>query len=98
LFKVGKAKSGLYETQFKLMLASLDPLGLPVAVDIVAGNRADDPLYLPIYRRVKQIMPQSGLLVVGDSKMSALGSRGAVVGGGDYSRRWLGSKMSQAAG
>jgi transposase len=84
LFKVGKAKNGLYETQFKLMLASLDPLGLPVAVDIVAGNRADDPLYVPIYQRVKQIMPQSGLLVVGDSKMSALGSRGAVVGGGDY--------------
>jgi transposase len=84
LFKVGKAKNGLYETQFKLMLASLDPLGLPVAVDIVAGNRADDPLYVPIYQRVKKIMPQSGLLVVGDSKMSALGSRGEIVGGGDY--------------
>jgi hypothetical protein len=28
LFKVGKAKNGTYETQFKLMLASLDPLGL----------------------------------------------------------------------
>jgi hypothetical protein len=33
---------------------------------------------------VKKIMPQSGLLVVGDSKMSPLGSRGEVVGGGDY--------------
>lgn len=84
LFKVGKAKNGLYETQFKLMLASLDPLGLPVAVDIVAGNRADDPLYGPIYQRMKKIMPQSGLLVVGDSKMSPLGSRGEFVGGGDY--------------
>jgi transposase len=84
LFKVGKAKNGLYETQFKLMLASLDPLGLPLAVDIVAGNRADDPLYVPIYQRVKKIIAQSGLLVVGDSKMSPLGSRGEVVGGGDY--------------
>ncbi len=84
LFKVGKAKNGLYETQFKLMLASLDPLGLPLAVDIVAGNRADDPLYVPLYQRVKQIIHQSGLLVVGDSKMSALGSRGEVAGGGDY--------------
>jgi transposase len=84
LFKVGKAKNGLYETQFKLMLASLDPLGLPLAVDIVPGNGADDPLYVPLYHRVKQIINQSGLLVVGDSKMSALGSRGEVVGGGDY--------------
>ncbi len=84
LFKVGKAKNGLYETQFKLMLASLDPLGLPLAVDIVAGNGADDPLYVPIYHRAKKIINRSGLLVVGDSKMSALGSRGEVVGGDDY--------------
>lgn len=42
LFKVGKAKNGQYETQYKLMLASLDPLGLTLAVDVVSGNRADD--------------------------------------------------------
>ena len=51
LFKVGKAKNGLYETQFKLMLASLDPLGLALVVDVVAGNVGDDPLYIPIYQR-----------------------------------------------
>jgi len=84
LFKVGKAKNGNYETQFKMMLASLDPLGLPVAVDIEAGNVADDPLYGPSYRRVKQIIPEKGLLVVGDSKMSALGTRAEIVGGADY--------------
>jgi transposase len=59
LFKVGKAKNGSYETQFKMMLASLDPLGLPVAVDIEAGDGADDPLYGPSYRRVKQSIPAS---------------------------------------
>jgi len=84
LFKVGKAKNGLYETQFKLMLASLDPLGLPLAVDIVPGNGADDPLYVPLYHRVKKIVNRSGVLVVGDSKMSAIGSRGEVVAGDDY--------------
>lgn len=84
LFQVGKTKNGLYETQFKLMLASLDPLGLPVAVDIEPGNVADDPLYVPSYRRVKQIIQKKGLLVVGDSKMSALGTRGEIVVGGDY--------------
>jgi transposase len=84
LFKVGKAKNGLYETQFKLMLASLDPLGLPVVVDIVAGNRADDPLYIPSYRRAKAVIQREGVLVVGDSKMSALGIRGEMVQGQDY--------------
>jgi transposase len=84
LFKVGKAKNGLYETQYKMMLASLDPMGLPLVVDIVPGNRADDPLYLPCYRRVKQVLPESGVLVVGDSKMSALPTRAEIVIEGDF--------------
>ena len=50
LFQVGKAKNGQYESQFKLMLASLDPLGLALVVDVKPGNRADDPLYVPSYQ------------------------------------------------
>ena len=84
LFKVGKAKNGQYETQYKMMLASLDPMGLPLVVDIVSGNRADDPLYLPCYRRVKQVLPESGVLVIGDSKMSALNTRATIVAEGDF--------------
>jgi transposase len=83
LFKVGKAKNGLYETQFKLMLASLDPLGLPVVVDVVSGNVGDDPLYVPSYLRAKEVIKRQGILVVGDSKMSAVGIRGEIVRGGD---------------
>jgi transposase len=84
LFQVGKAKSGLYESQFKLMLASLDPLGLPLVVDVVPGNRADDPLYIPSYQRAKAILSRDGILVVGDSKMSALLTRGTIVAGRDH--------------
>jgi len=79
LFQVGKAKNGLYATLFKMMVASLDPLGIPVAVDVVPGNRADDPLYVPVYQRIKEIIPEQGLLVVGDSKMSALRTRATIV-------------------
>jgi len=84
LFKVGKAKNGSYETQFKLMLASLDPLGLPLVVDVVAGNAGDDPLYVPSYQRAKEVLKGQGILVVGDSKMSAVGIRGEIVRGEDY--------------
>ena len=84
LFQVGKAKNGLYATLFKMMVASLDPLGIPVAVDVVPGNRADDPLYVPVYQRVKEIIPEQGLLVVGDSKMSALATRAAIASRGDH--------------
>ena len=60
LFKVGKAKNGAYETQFKLMLASLDPLGLPIAVDIEPGDVADDPLYVPSYQVSSSSSSNSG--------------------------------------
>jgi transposase len=84
LFKVGKAKSGQYETQFKMMLASLDPMGLVLVVDVVAGDRADDPLYVPSYQRMKKVINLDGLLVVGDCKMSALGTRAVIVERKDY--------------
>ena len=84
LFQVGKAKNGQYETQYKLMLASLDPLGLTLAVDVVSGERADDPLYLPCYQRVKQVLSENGVLVVGDSKMSAFSTRAAIAAGADF--------------
>jgi len=84
LFQVGKAKNGQYATQYKMMLASLDPLGLSLVVDIEPGQRADDPLYIPCYQRVKAILPDDGILVVGDSKMSALGTRATIMAGQDY--------------
>jgi transposase len=84
LFQVGKNKQGEYETQFKLMLASLDPLGLLLALDVAAGHRADDPLYVPCYQRVKAMLARDGLLIVGDSKMSAIRSRTAIAAGHDH--------------
>jgi len=37
-----------------VMLSVLDPLGLPVAIHIVLGERADDPLSLPAIAQVSQ--------------------------------------------
>lgn len=68
--------------QFKAMLASLDPYGLPIAVQPVAGNRADDGLYIPAYDAAIRAVGQTDVLVVGDSKMGALATRGHIVAGG----------------
>ncbi len=95
LFQVGKNKQGTYENQFKLMLASLDPLGLPLAMDVAAGNQADDPLYVPSYKRVKAMLEKDGLLIVGDSKMSALATRAAIAAGQDYYLTPLPHKKSE---
>src|SRR5579863_10265313 len=68
--------------QFKVMLASLDPLGLPLACQAVAGNRSDDLLYIPAYDAAMQTLPTRAVLVVGDSKMAALGTRAHIVRSG----------------
>jgi transposase len=70
--------------QFKLMLSGLDPLGMPLATLMVAGNRADDGLYLPVIVQSRQVLQRSGVLYIGDSKMEALATRAALVAEGDY--------------
>ena len=52
--------------QFKEVLSTLDPLGMPLCSATVAGDCADDPLYLPIWRRMVKILSRSDFLVVGD--------------------------------
>jgi transposase len=68
--------------QFKVMLASLDPLGLPLACQAVPGNRSDDLLYVPAYDAAMQTLETTAVLVVGDSKMAALATRAHIVRGG----------------
>jgi transposase len=75
LFQYGHSKDDPSLAQVKVMVAALDPLGLPLATEVVAGNQADDPLYIPAVDRVLQIIEGVGLLFVGDSKMSALSIR-----------------------
>jgi transposase len=75
LFQYGHSKDDPSLAQVKVMVAALDPLGLPLVTQVVAGNTADDPLYVPAVERVLQIIDGVGLLFVGDSKMSALSIR-----------------------
>jgi transposase len=71
LFQYGHSKDDPSLAQVKVMVAALDPLGLLLVTQVVAGNQADDPLYVPAVDRVLQIIDGVGLLFVGDCKMSA---------------------------
>jgi len=75
LFQFGKSKDNPALRQIKQMAATLDPFGLPIATDVVSGERADDGLYVPIVDRVVTTLKQCGLLFVGDCKMSAWATR-----------------------
>lgn len=75
LFQFGNSKDDPSLPQVKVMAATLDPLGLPLATLTVSGERADDPLYIPAIDRAMTALTESGLLFVGDCKMSALATR-----------------------
>jgi transposase len=75
LVQFGHSKDDPTRPQIKMMIGSLDPLGMPLATDVVSGACADDGLYLPIIERIRTGLPTTGLLFVGDCKMSALDTR-----------------------
>src|SRR5499427_6967835 len=75
LFQFGHSKDDPTRPQLKVMLGALDPLGMPLATDVLSGERADDGLYLPIMERLRSGLHKTGLLFVGDCKMSALATR-----------------------
>ena len=75
LFQFGHSKDNPALRQIKVMMGTLDPLGMPLVTDVVGGQRADDPLYIPVIDRVVEMFDVVGLLFVGDCKMSALATR-----------------------
>ena len=75
LLQFGHSKDDPTRPQIKVMMGSLDPLGMPLATDVLSGERADDGLYIPIIERIRIGLNKTGLLFVGDCKMSALETR-----------------------
>lgn len=89
LFRKGHSKDHRPDlAQVKVMLASLDPLGMPIAtLVVVAGQEADDGLYLPAIQRAREVVDpegQGGRLYIGDSKMAALATRATLAEARDF--------------
>jgi len=85
LFQMGSSKQFRPDlAQFKLMLATLDPIGQPIASLIVSGEHADDPLYIPVIKQAIEVTGAKKKLFVGDKKMSSLETRSYIVSTGNY--------------
>jgi transposase len=85
LFQFGHSKDQRPDLpQVKVMLSTLDPLGMPLATEVLSGQRADDPLYIPAISRVREGLGRRGLLYIGDCKMGALATRAFTHAGGDF--------------
>jgi transposase len=79
LLQFGPSKDDPTRPQLKVMMGSLDPLGMPLSTDVLSGERADDGLSLPIIERIRTGLKPPGLLFVGDCKMRALETRAYLV-------------------
>lgn len=85
LFQFGHSKDRRPDLpQVKVMLSTLDPLGLPLATTVLPGQRADDPLYIPAISQVREGLGRRGVLYIGDCKMGALLTRAFTQAGGDF--------------
>ncbi len=85
LFQYGYSKDRRPDlTQFKMMLATLDPMGMPLATLISSGQAGDESWYIPTIQRSQEILGRGKQLSVGDSKMSALKIRAYLAQSQDY--------------
>jgi hypothetical protein len=84
----------------KLRAAAAEPAGLFRAGDVHPGHVADDPLDLPLSRRVRKLLGQIGLRSAGDGKLAALETRAAIAANGDFDLTrlpWTGEVSAQFA-
>ena len=85
LFQFGHSKDHRPDLpQVKVMLSTLSPLGLPLATTVLAGQRADDSLYIPAITQMREGLGRRRLLYIRDCKMGALETRAFTQAGGDY--------------
>ncbi len=75
LFQYGHSKDDPKRPQIKVMSGALDPLGMPLATDVVSGEQADDGLYAPVISRISSMLQKAGVLYVGDCKLSSQENR-----------------------
>jgi len=84
LFQLGHSKDHRPDLpQLKVVLATLDPLAMPVATLVVRGEKADDPLYIPAIDQVRKGLDKQGLLYIGDCKIMSLATRAHIKAGKD---------------
>jgi transposase len=69
--------------QLKIVLATLDPFGMPLATEVLSGEHADDPQYLPIIARIRDGLRMTGLLYIGDCKIGSMETRASIQFHGD---------------
>jgi transposase len=85
LFTHGYSKQRRSDQPFcKIMVSTLDPISLPIAVEIIKGGGPDSDHYMTNIKRVQDTLPNKGNLYVGDSQLGSMSNRLAIHTSEDY--------------
>jgi len=64
--------------QYKQGLAVLDPAGVPILSETLCGNIADDPCYLPAWRRMVKTIGNPEFVFIADCKAASCETRASI--------------------
>lgn len=71
--------------QYRQLLATLDPAGIPLVSATLSGNGADDPLYWPTWQQMAKVIGHKEFVFLADCKAGAIATRGQIASkGGIY--------------
>lgn len=64
--------------QYRQVLGTLDPAGVPLLSATLPGNGADDPIYVPMWERMAQTIGHKDFVFIADCKASAHSTRAQI--------------------
>jgi transposase len=64
--------------QYRQLLGTLDPAGIPLVSSTLAGNGADDPLYVPTWHKLVSVIGHKQFVYIADCKAASQGNRAQI--------------------
>lgn len=68
--------------QYRQLLGTLDPAGIPLVSATLAGNGADDPVYWPTWKKMAKVIGHKHFVFLADCKAAAIATRGQIASAG----------------
>lgn len=68
--------------QYRQLLATLDPMGMPLVSATLEGNGADDPLYFPTWEKIVKVIGHKKFVFIADCKAGSIATRGQIAANG----------------
>ena len=86
ILKFGHSKDHKgHQRQYRQMLGTLDPAGMPLVSSTLPGNGADDPIYVGVWEKLAAVIGHTAFVYVADCKAASHQNRARIAqAGGIY--------------